>query len=242
MSYILDALKKAEKERRSSVISDLVAVQAPLPIEAKVRTIRFPTMVTIFLVISFISLLWFGVWHVKKTPVQVAELQRHPEELTAGMRENSADMTSAMKGSNAHASFDNATGPEKTSPIVLQPKSVPKSQENPEQSGRAKPHAMAMTSPTIIPVTPESLKDLPPPDENRLYSLQELPDALKQTLPDFSFSVFLYTDDPAARTVRVNGLTMKEGQFTAEGLKLEEIRPEGVIFSYMNYHFHVRIP
>jgi hypothetical protein len=88
----------------------------------------------------------------------------------------------------------------------------------------------------------ETEKELPPPDKNRLYSLQELPGAIRQKLPDFSFSVFLYTEEPASRTVRVNGAMMKEGQYVTDGLKLDEILPDGVIFNYMNYRFRVGIP
>lgn len=242
MSYILDALRKAEKERKPSAISDLLTVQAPLPIEAKGRRVRFSMIVMGSLVISLMAFLWFGMWHGKKAPAQYTEMQKHSEEPATNVQEHSAAMTPAAKERNSHASIKDSASPLKTSPVALQPKAVPRNQEPPAQGGEVKPKAVVMASPAITPSLPESLKDIPPPDENRVYSLQELPDAIKQRLPDFSFSVFLYTDDPAARTVRVNGLTMKEGQFVNDGLKLEEIRPEGVIFSYMKYHFHVRIP
>jgi hypothetical protein len=42
--------------------------------------------------------------------------------------------------------------------------------------------------------------------------------------------------------VRVNGNRMKEGQYLTTGLKLEEIIPDGVIFSYMHYRFRIGIP
>ncbi len=242
MSYILDALRKAEKERTPSAISDVLAVQAPLPIEAKGRTVRFSVIVTISLVVSLISLAWFGMWHGKRTPVQHAEIQEHADEHVPTMQESSVEPSPAMKEGHLPAPIKDTTVAGRTSPVVPRPKTGTTGQERPARSVEAKPKTVVMTSPAIAPLTPESLKDIPPPDENRLYSLQELPDAIRQKLPDFSFSLFLYTDDPTARTVRVNGLTMKEGHFMTDGLKLEEIRPEGVIFSYMNYHFHIRIP
>jgi len=44
-----------------------------------------------------------------------------------------------------------------------------------------------------------------------------------------------------SRTVRVNGTTMKEGHYLTDGLKLEEIIPDGVIFSYLDYRFRIKI-
>jgi hypothetical protein len=69
--------------------------------------------------------------------------------------------------------------------------------------------------------------------------MQELPAAVRQNLPDFAVSTHLYTDDAPSRMVRINGQLLREGQFLAAELKLEEITPEGVIFSYHNYRFRV---
>jgi hypothetical protein len=38
---------------------------------------------------------------------------------------------------------------------------------------------------------------------------------------------------------RINGSMIREGEYLTAGLKLEEITPDGVIFSYQNYRFHV---
>ena len=77
------------------------------------------------------------------------------------------------------------------------------------------------------------------PAPNRIYNLSELPLTIRQNLPEVLISVFLYSDDPASRLVRINGQMMKEGQYLNQGVKLEEIVPGGVIFSYQNYRFLV---
>jgi general secretion pathway protein B len=77
------------------------------------------------------------------------------------------------------------------------------------------------------------------PVPNRVYNLSELPSSVSQKLPAFSLSVFLYSDDPVARMVRVNGQMIKEGQYLSPGLKLEQIIPSGAIFSYQNFRFLV---
>ena len=37
--------------------------------------------------------------------------------------------------------------------------------------------------------------------------------------------------------VRINGQTLREGQYISEGLKVEEIKPDGVILNYKNYRY-----
>lgn len=83
--------------------------------------------------------------------------------------------------------------------------------------------------------------DMPPPDRKRLYALHDLPIAVREKLPQFTFSIFFYAEEPADRRVRVNGLTLKEGQYLSEGLKLEEILPHGVVFNYYDYRFLIAL-
>ena len=98
------------------------------------------------------------------------------------------------------------------------------------------PGASTQTAGTDAP-NELSHHNVPPPVPNRLYNLNELPLSVRQNLPDFSVSVFLYSDDASSRLVRINGAMMKEGQYLNPGLRLEEIIPAGVIFSYQNYRF-----
>ncbi len=241
MSYILDALRKAERERTRSDVSDLLAVQSPFPIEAKGRTVRLSIVVTISVVIVLASLVGFGMWQGKRTPAHRADVQGLAGEAAPTVPGNGAETPPAVREARP-PSVEGKTSPEKTPPVVPHPDARPKTPERPAPSESLPPKPRASASPVIAPLTPEILRDIPPPDENRLYSLQELPDAIRQRLPDFSFSVFLYTDEPTERTTRVNGVMVKEVQFVTDGLKLEEIRPEGVIFSYLNYHFYIRMP
>jgi hypothetical protein len=39
--------------------------------------------------------------------------------------------------------------------------------------------------------------------------------------------------------VRINGQTLREGQYISEGLKVEEIKPDGVILNYKNYRLQI---
>ena len=75
----------------------------------------------------------------------------------------------------------------------------------------------------------------------KIYKKGELPMSIQQELPDFRISMALYSDDPNSRVAKINGKTLKEGQFLEEGLKLEEIKPDAVIFNYRNYSFQINL-
>jgi hypothetical protein len=43
------------------------------------------------------------------------------------------------------------------------------------------------------------------------------------------------------RFVRVNDQALREGQVSSPGLRLEEITPEGAVFSYQGFRFRIGI-
>ncbi|MGD9020454.1 MAG: general secretion pathway protein GspB [Lysobacterales bacterium] len=67
----------------------------------------------------------------------------------------------------------------------------------------------------------------------------ELPDAVRANVPEIRFSVLVYDEDPDGRFVLVNGQRLGEGDELQQGLAVEQIRRDGVVFSYRLYHFFV---
>ena len=53
------------------------------------------------------------------------------------------------------------------------------------------------------------------------------------------FSVLVYSKQPDHRFVLINGQRLVEGDIAQAGLVVEEIRRDGVIFSYRLYQFLV---
>lgn len=70
-------------------------------------------------------------------------------------------------------------------------------------------------------------------------SYWELPDAVRSDVPDIKFSVLVYSEQPANRFVLANGQRLAEGDSFQQGLVVEEIRRDGVIFSFRLYRFLV---
>jgi hypothetical protein len=182
--------------------------------------------------------LWFGSRYSQKAPVTQEEANQKKYDLQ--QVNNQPQSVSEIKDEQQHILNKNMTHTGKSPSNILNSQEHRKSQEHLVRQGEETNHDITRISPGNTMSAPETEK--PPPDKTKLYSLNELPSSIREKLPEFSLSVFLYADEPDARMVRVNGNRMKEGQYLTTGLKLEEIIPDGVIFSYMHYRFRIGIP
>lgn len=71
-----------------------------------------------------------------------------------------------------------------------------------------------------------------------IYAIDELPGAIRGSLPELHMSLHAYSkEDAAASLVRINNLIMREGTLLAEKFLLEEITADGAVFSYQGYRF-----
>jgi general secretion pathway protein B len=77
--------------------------------------------------------------------------------------------------------------------------------------------------------------------DGRVFSLEELPSAVRSNLPAFKVSGHAYSPDPGSRVTRINDQILQEGQNLAPGLKVEEITPGGVVLGYKGYRFRIDI-
>ncbi|MEK6528623.1 MAG: general secretion pathway protein GspB, partial [Nitrospirota bacterium] len=71
--------------------------------------------------------------------------------------------------------------------------------------------------------------------------LDELPLSVRQKLPTLTIVAHIYSNNSASRMANINGRTVREGQNVADGIKLEEITLNGVILSYRDYRFRIRM-
>jgi hypothetical protein len=74
-------------------------------------------------------------------------------------------------------------------------------------------------------------------EEQKVIPMAELPPAIQQEIPAMSIPVHTYSSTSKERIVGINGRLLQEGEYLAPGLKLEQIAPDGVVFSYKKYLF-----
>jgi general secretion pathway protein B len=258
MSYILDALKKSEKERQQRTVPDPLQIHDYIAHEPGKRR---PVWVYVLSIVAILNIgllfYWMNPWQTKdadnpgilygeKAPVPPAPVQPKNDNEKAVIAEKEKEPESPRTPVVKAPQFLPLAGKSETLRVASAPPE--KVKEKPVRSGESiKSRATAVNEPQHVLQGDPAASDqkaesqAPAPDGNKIYSVSELPLSLQQSLPAFTISAFLYSDDPAARMVRVNGKMLREGDALPEGLKLNEIRQDELIFGYQNYRIRLRV-
>ncbi len=124
-----------------------------------------------------------------------------------------------------------------------------------QQSVAGQQQPSAATSPAPATVTPATVQapadpgqprsdyqmddELPP--RHLIKELWELPADYQSTVPAMEFSFHVFSQEPANRTIIINGRRVREGQLVAAGLKLRSITENGLILFYRGRFFHIDV-
>jgi general secretion pathway protein B len=265
MSYILDALKKAEKERKQGTLPDMLTVQDIVAEKPKKSYANVYFLVVALVLNAGVLVWWLGSTDTIKTKTSqtanvpnssavlvneaaqaVPEVTASPGTVQAGSPETRPAEINAAPVSGRPASENPDTKSGRPQEIPEVPYSASKlATAHPEQ-GRytAKPAELSAEKPKPsegadrpLPGPANNFAEMP--EENKIYKLAELPSSIRQGLPSFSVTALLYSGSPASRMVRVNEQMMREGQDLSAGVRLEEITRDGLVFSYHKYRFYV---
>ncbi len=240
MSYILDALKKAERQRRSESDAELML---SCPEEApRKRRLSWPYVLIAALLLNAVILLaFFGPWKhpvrnvnrgaEKKIPVEVV---KERFDLARPVIPESRAQRPEMPRQTGVAVSGRPKEPEGT------PASGRKT-EAPDRQKKMEVPLQRKSQREITPVPLDSRKTAADekPAANRIYKLTELPQSVREALPELSLSLHLYNSEPGSRLINVAGKTLKEGQEFSPGVRVEHITPEGAVFSFQSYRFQV---
>ena len=92
-------------------------------------------------------------------------------------------------------------------------------------------------APTPVPEKPVTAGLTDSASEQRAMTMSELPLAIRQELPSMQISLHLYSTRPRNSFVSINSRMLQEGEDVAPGIRLEQITPDGMVFSYKGYRF-----
>ena len=233
MSYILDALKKSDKERKRGSVPDIMTVQDIQMPGTKKRPLWI-LLILVVLLLNAVVLIWVSPWK-SKNPQTVSD-PASDKQIVAKSQLADTKISSDKKNALQQSKKVNA-GNDVRKEIKEKPKAMPETKITREASSITPPKKDEAGD-TTSEAKPDN-NHLPLPLPNKIYHISELPQSLQQKLPAFAISTFLYSEEPGSRSVRINGQMMREGQYLSAGLKLEEIIQNGMIFSYQNYWFQV---
>lgn len=243
MSYILNALRKSERERQAlkpDSVNARIDVHQPLPPQ---RSIKLWIGLTLMLNVAVLG--YFLIYQpTTETPVaepanspvkKIAEPAVKKLKPVAPPPIKAAELPAnkpkpvlspqvvAQSGLLKQPLAEIIQAPVVAKPVRIETQSLETNQLN------------AATSPSAKPVlNPEVKADWP--------FLDQLPNEFSRTVPSLAINVYAFTNEVADRFVMIDRVKYKVGQRINEELELKEIRVDSIVVNYNNRTFKIRRP
>lgn len=222
MSYILDALRKADAERDRGNVPGIHAQPSfgdarPGGTPAKSRTAITIALVGFAAAIVIVALAALGgllPWFFMSRGAPPAPLP------------------TAVVPAPAPAPV--AVAPAPVTPSIAPPIEAPKPRVEPAPIARKpKPPVAPAASAAVAPDAK------PAATAERVYALADLPDEIRRQLPNLAVGGSMYSTKPADRILIINGQVLHEGDAIAPGLVLQQIRLKAALLSFRDHRFTI---
>lgn len=209
MSYILEALKKAQAERTRGAVPGMdaqpvptIAVQTPISMQIWIITV-------LVLLLLCAVVYWQGSW-LRSDAGSPADVAQAPEAVAPP-----APVAVAPSAPKALTASEPASTP---APAPAKPL---------RKLGERAPGASA---PAAVP---------PAPAPERIALLQELPAKIQREIPTLAINGYIYASNPADRSVLINNRLRREGDTLADGFVLEKLLPREMVLNYRGYRYRI---
>ena len=230
MSYILDALQKAEAERKLGAVPGIhtPATQAAANTPGTPRML-WPGIALALLAALLMALAWQQPW---RTPPSAA-LPPMPEIAQLAPVKPAPPVPAAAKSLAAPASEQPAA---RTAPAEkpLKPKAAAVPKTIPEQPPAAASRAAQPVQKAEAVQAIERQGKEPEP-----LTLRELPEQIQREIPALAIGGYIYSANPAERSVLINNKLLREGDEAAPGLVLEKMMRGSVLLAYKGYRYRM---
>lgn len=219
MSYILDALKRAEAQRaRGSVpgLNALPTTALPPDTQRSARTVWWVSATAVVVVAG-------AAWWWLASPV--APAAKAPAAATGAAPGMDPPPAAAVQTPSA----------EPVVPPVAAARPAPaKARAAAPAASSAK--AVARAGKASGPTTAAAAASAPPP---RIPTLAELPDDLRRQVPAMAISGAAWSENAAMRMVIINGQVFTEGTSPAPDVVLEQIRQRSAVLRFRGQQFQL---
>lgn len=265
MSYILDALRRAEAERGRGGVPGLHSQAVPVPGAAPVaeRPTASPwLMASTGVAVAAVAVA--GTWWVMQRPapapavVVAAAPAPTPAPVPAAPQPAPAAPAAPSTPAPAPAAVP-APAPAAVAPAP-EPRAAEKRSAAPSPREKAAPPAPAPrgaepsarsraepsrdpardlardAAPARLP-EPAAAAPAPATATGTVFAQGDLPEAVRAQLPSLKISGVTYSGNPAYRMAIVNGQVLHEGDPAGPGLLLEKIEPGRTIWSFKGYRY-----
>jgi general secretion pathway protein B len=242
MSFILDALKKSESDRQRQVSPALFEVKVAAPRR------KFPLWAAGLAVLLGVNALILVFVLMRRPEAPVAQVPAAapaiatPNATTTGAPPGMVTVPATVTlpttvnipiNSAPTVNVNSAT----PDPGVLGPSSTPPLAEEPLLQGHEPAVPPDYDSGDYRPaITPAQAGAIAAARRNGLPTVDEVL-AQGNPLPDLRLDLHVYATNPAERFVFINMRKLREGEALPEGVRVDEITPDGVELSYRGKQF-----
>lgn len=229
MSYILDALKKADTERVRSAVPGLHAQADGFGVADR-RGLPWGWIGLGVVVLLAALLAWW--WLGRDEPAPAAA----PVAAATAPAPSPTPMPVPAPAPAPAPAPIAATPPAPVAPAPAPTTQAPIAHMPPPPSADAKP-----APPTAVAALPKAAAALPASaSDARIPTRNELPTELRAALPPLNVSGAVYAPQPAGRMLFVNGLVLREGDAVADGLTVERIGASASVLVFRGQRFELK--
>jgi len=233
MSYILEALRKAEQERKLGQPPSLQAVM-----QHEVAETRPPRRRLLLVALTIAALLALVVMALLlrqrgnpagQTPAAVPPPQAEAPALTPP-----APAASGVAVPQDVASLDDLAAPQPPAATeeldTMETVPAPRSAAPVAVRPAPPPLPQAIEEPVSEPELDEA-SDIET-EVPEVPLLRDMPPNYRADFPALSVEVHVYDDNPGKRWIMIGGRRYREGEALSEGPRIAEITPEGIVFDH----------
>jgi len=224
MSYILDALKKSEAERKQGDVPNLQTVHIPINTEQPAPVALYGLIAFLLLVLAFV-IGWLFANKESTDIVQVIEPIKKIQLQKSPIQQQSKKVPSTTASQIKPVKLEPIINQRENAVVIKTPSTKPK--DRPLQPTDTQQ------------VNNEQYASIP--DLSDIPYLHELPDYQQQSIPQMTFAGHVYSSNSASRSVIINDAFMSEGDALLPGVNIVEITRSGVVFSLHDDFFRVDI-
>jgi general secretion pathway protein B len=245
MSYILEALKKAQAERQ---LGALPTIHAPAP-QASAAEDGVAARKPVVLALGALGLLILAaaaVWFWRQAGPELAAVATPPAPVAVIQVQPAAP--AALRAPVPVPAPAPAPIPAPTPPAAPAAIVAPTKVTTPPPVAAPTPAAPTPAAPKPAAPKPAAPKPQPPAPEVKqnaagaeesVGGVRDLPEPIQRQIPALALGGYIYSRDPAERLLLIDKVLRHEGEEVAPGVTLEKLQPKAAVFSFKGYRYRV---
>lgn len=262
MSYILDALRRADTERENVAVPGL---GSPAGLPRSLDTDGSSSIpwrwIGLGLGLGLMVPVAWTIWgrdDPVPDPAVTAAVESPPPHATPAPAPLALQMppapapapviTPVVRAPSPPLSHEAEAGERERPPLKPAPAlnaAVPAKAPVPRPRGDGASPPTQVAQPATLPATagpqgtPDTAAGATPSGDPKIYALYELPDDVRRSLPSVQVGGSVYSDLPANRILIINGQLFHERDEPSPGLKLEQIKLKGAVLNFRGYRYEI---